>query len=126
MKISLLKIYNSRSALLRLAADKLPTKVSYCIQKNVRALEPKVLEYQNGLRDIVFGKYKCTHIGNGVYQPADKTKTKELQEEVKALEGRLVEADVKLIPLSSIDSISAMDLMDLEFMIIDDIKKINK
>lgn len=117
MKINLLQAHNSKPALMRLAGEKLPTKIAYRIQKNIRALEPLVSRYQTKLREIVFTKYKCKHVGNGVYEPADRKLIKELDKEVSELRNTEVEVHIFVIPITAIESISALDLIALDFML---------
>jgi hypothetical protein len=118
MKISLAQIVNSQEALQRLAAEKLPVKLSYAIARAMRKIQPELEQYEKTRADLIKDKYGTAREGGYQVEPENiEPFTKELIE----LQSVEVELDVWPIRLADFyHDMTAADMFVLDWLFTDE------
>ena len=80
MKVTLNQVVNSQEVFQKLLSEKFPIKLAYQIQKNFRAIEPELKQYESTRQGLITGKYG-TKQEDGNW----KVETEQMEDYVKEL-----------------------------------------
>jgi len=122
MKITLEQAVTGLNALQHIGAEKLPIKLAYTLQRNMRLLGPDVKAYDEQRVELIKGKYgelakdKDGNTIEGQYQVKPE-KLEAFAKEIEALASVEIELDLRTIPLDGVNmSIAPNDLYALDWM----------
>lgn len=113
MKIKLSDIVNSVTALSKLGEEKLPIKLSYSIQRNIRLLQPELKSFEDARLNLIKDCGIKLPDENWQVQPDHM---KEFIEKIEELVSVEIELDIHKISMNENINISANDLLLLSWM----------
>jgi hypothetical protein len=118
MKITLEQAVSGFNALQHIGGEKLPIKLAYTIQRNMRLLQPDVKAYDEQRVNLIKSKYgEKKDEDNWQVKPE---KLAAFSKEIEALASVEIELDLRTIPLDSVNmSIAPNDLYALEWMFVE-------
>ena len=125
MKITLEQAVTGLNALQRIGTEKLPIKLAYTLQRNMRLLQPDVKAYDEQRVELIKGKYGTLAKDadgkeiEGQYQVKPE-KLESFSKEIEALASVEIELDLRTIPLDGLNmSITPNDLYALDWMFVE-------
>jgi hypothetical protein len=122
MKLKLSQIIESQEALSRLSSEKLPIKIAYNLQRNIRLLKPEIESYEKTRIELIKTKYG-TEQKDGSYQVIPE-RTDKFIAELNELLSVDVDLDVRAIKMSEFTKeIASFDLLVLDWMFINDLEQ---
>lgn len=120
MKLKLSQIVNSVQALQRLGEEKLPIKIAYSIQRNIRLLQPELEGYEKSRIGLIKEKYGEK---DGENFKVSDNKLEDFTKELVELQSVEVDMDIHKINLDNSIQMSANDLLFLSWMFIDPVEE---
>lgn len=114
MKITLEQAVIGFSALQRIGGEKLPIKLAYTLQRNMRLLQPDVKAYEEKRIELIKAKYGTREGENWQVKPE---KQAAFAKEIESLTSVEIELDLRTIELSGVNmNIAPNDLYALDWM----------
>jgi len=115
MKITLEQAVTGLNALQHIGAEKLPIKLAYTLQRNMRLLGPDVKAYDEQRVELIKAKYGVQIEGEQWQVKPEKLEA--FAKEIEALASVEIELDLRTIPLDGVNmSIAPNDLYALDWM----------
>jgi hypothetical protein len=115
MKLKISQIADGFQIINRIGNEKMPIKVSFIIQRNLRLLAPEFTDWEKTRTDLIINKYG-TKDDNGNFTVSAEN-IKAFQDEMTAIGAVEVDLDLQTIPLNDFRlEISPVDLMAIEWM----------
>jgi hypothetical protein len=122
MKITLEQAVIGFSALQRIGGEKLPIKLAYTLQRNMRLLQPDVKQYEE--QRVVLIKTKYGEKVDEENWKVNPDKHEAFAKEIESLASVEIELDLRTIDLAGVNmNIAPNDLYALEWMFVEDTLK---
>ena len=121
MKLTLDKVVAGYAALQRIGGEKMPIKIAYDIQRNMRIMQPDANQYDQQRIELIKTKYGTRdEKDNWTVVPE---KIGEFTKEMATLGEAEVDIDIHTIELNNFKTdIAPLDLMALEWMFVEEKK----
>jgi len=117
MKITLEQAVTGFNALQRIGAEKLPIKLAYTLQRNMRLLQPDVQAYDKDRVELIKTKYGTQEGEQWTVKPENMVA---FSAEIESLASVELELDLRTIPLDGVNmTIAPNDLYALDWMFIE-------
>jgi hypothetical protein len=125
MKIKLVDAIAGYMALQRIGVEKLPIKLAFIFQRNMRVLEPDVKSYEEKRVELIKTKYGKEDVNkNWTVIPE---KMEKFNKEIESLGSVEIEPDIRVINLDDINiNIAPNDLFALDWMFIETSTQMDK
>lgn len=119
MKLTIQQVVEGFQVLSRIGMEKMPIKVAYTIQRNIRLLTPEFTDWDKKRTELITDKYGVKDEKGNFSVPPEKVK--DFQDEMKIVSEVEVDLDVHTLSLSEFRSdIAPIDLMVLSWMFTED------
>ena len=117
MKITLEQAVTGHNALQKIGQEKLPIKLAYTLQRNMRLLMPDVKAYDEQRVALIKEKYG---VQEGEQWTVKPERLPEFSKEIESLASVELELDLRTIPLDGLNlSIAPNDLYALDWMFVE-------
>jgi hypothetical protein len=121
MELKLAQVVSGYSALQRIGAEKLPIKVAYTIQRNLRMLEQEAKHFDEQRIELAKKYGTLTAAGDQYTFTGDQQK--EFSKELTELLDVIVGLDLRTIALDDFTAVIApMDLVQVDWMFVDELE----
>lgn len=117
MKLKLSEILNAFQALNRLAADKMPIKLAYRIQRNIRMIQPELDAFEAARIKLIHDKWGEKQADGPSKVPPEKMA--DFMKEIDELKAEEVEVDIHPLKLDEAIQITPGDMLALHWMFVD-------
>ena len=119
MKLTLVQIVSGYQALENIGTEKMPIKLAYIFQRNMRTLQPDFKDYEQKRTELIKTKYGVEQENGNWIVPQEKKK--KFTTELETLGELELELDIRTIDLSNVNmNIAPNDLFILEWMFIEE------
>ena len=117
MKITLEQAVTGFNALQHLGDERLPIKLAYTLQRNMRLLQPDVQAYDKDRVELIKTKYGTQEGDQWTVKPE---KLPAFSKEIESLASVELELDLRTIPLDGVNmTIAPNDLYALDWMFVE-------
>lgn len=116
MKLKLSQIVRAYDALARVGSEKLPIKLAYTIQRNMRLMESDVRQHENTRVELIKTKYGVKDESGNFSVPEKRVAA--FQKQITDLGSVEVDLDIHTVNLDEVEfmQIAPIDLMALDWM----------